>query len=437
MKNIKKYILDIYSYGKDILKQIAQKGFFHLLTANILIQIFGYGSQFFVAWVLTPEQIGQVRVMQTYLNLFTIFASLGFNTSILKLCSERRPIGEIIFLYKKAFTYTLIALCIIFSIIILLSNLNLLSNDENVNKYLPFYSLALIPVTLNSMDFSYLQARKKIKEIANVQSLTKLISLFLVIGITSLLGFNGYIIAIVIGYTLTFILFFNKANYLNKGIQIVPLSNPFNTHWTYAKFSFLANILGQIGSYSDILLMNYFIYDKEMLGYYSFALTMTMVVRMFTSTVQQIISPYFSEKANNITELKKAYKKYNKLYIASSSTIIFILFIIFPFIIDLIFSNKYHNSIPFFKLLLIATFIQNIYTIKGYILFGIGKIDLNFYSSIITTLFNLFIVYVMLINYDILGVAYGMIISNIFSFFIMYIFYNKGIKDYEKNKNYT
>jgi len=427
-------LISLSRYSIGLLKQFAAKGFFHLLTANLLIQLFGFGSQFFVAWWLKPEQIGQIRIMQTYLNLATIFASLGFNTSALKLCSEKRPEGEIVFLYKKAFNYTFFAVLITLPGLFLLSKFRLLSNDDTVNKYFYFYSIAIIPLVLNTVDFTYLQARKRIKEIANVQSITKLVSLVFVICLTYFLGLTGYIIAIIIGYSLTFTIFYDRTAKLNAGIEAIKLEKPFSLHWHYAKFSFLANILGQIGSYADLYLMNYMIVDKTMVGYYSFALTMTMIPRMFTSTVQQIISPYFSEKSQNVNELKVAYKKYNAIYVTSSSLIIIILFLFFPFIIDFLLSNKYHNSIIFFRLLLIAYFFQNLYTMKGYTLFGIGKINLNFYSSIIITITNLVIVYLMIIKYSILGAAYGMIISNMVSWLVSNLFFDKGIRDYAKTK---
>ena len=84
------------SYRKKVLHELSsvnKKGFFHLLFANFFIQFVGFGSQFVVAWFLTPEELGQIKIMQTYLSVVLLFTTLGFTTSTLKLCSENRSKG--------------------------------------------------------------------------------------------------------------------------------------------------------------------------------------------------------------------------------------------------------------------------------------------------------------------------------------------------------
>lgn len=78
----------------QILNEIKQKGFFHLLSANLLIQAVAFASQLFVAGILSPEDIGRIKFIQTLLSVFSIFAGMGFSASTLKLCSENRTETE-------------------------------------------------------------------------------------------------------------------------------------------------------------------------------------------------------------------------------------------------------------------------------------------------------------------------------------------------------
>jgi len=73
-----------------ILQNIRQKGFFHLLSANLLIQVVAFFSQLFVAGILSPDDIGRIKVIQTFLSIFSVVAGMGFSSSTLKLCSENR-----------------------------------------------------------------------------------------------------------------------------------------------------------------------------------------------------------------------------------------------------------------------------------------------------------------------------------------------------------
>ena len=79
---------------KIFLRKIQEKGFFHLLSANILIQIFAFASQLFVAGILSPEDIGRIKIIQTYLSVFSVIAGMGLNASTLKICSEGREHKE-------------------------------------------------------------------------------------------------------------------------------------------------------------------------------------------------------------------------------------------------------------------------------------------------------------------------------------------------------
>jgi O-antigen/teichoic acid export membrane protein len=91
------------------LRNIRQKGFFHLLSANILIQLFAFVSQLFVAGILSAEDIGRIKIIQTYLSIFSIIAGMGFNASTLKICSEHKSKQQLSEYFNSAFVFTLIS----------------------------------------------------------------------------------------------------------------------------------------------------------------------------------------------------------------------------------------------------------------------------------------------------------------------------------------
>jgi O-antigen/teichoic acid export membrane protein len=73
-----------------LLSDVAAKGFFHLLSANVLIQLVAFASQLFVAGILSPEDVGRIKIITTFLSVFSIIGGMGLNASTLKLCSENR-----------------------------------------------------------------------------------------------------------------------------------------------------------------------------------------------------------------------------------------------------------------------------------------------------------------------------------------------------------
>ena len=92
----------------NILTDIYRKGFFHLFSANALIHLIEFGSQMFVAGILIADDFGRIKSLQTFAAVGVIIAGLGFNTSILKLCSEKdMRADEKQVLFASAFKSTL------------------------------------------------------------------------------------------------------------------------------------------------------------------------------------------------------------------------------------------------------------------------------------------------------------------------------------------
>jgi O-antigen/teichoic acid export membrane protein len=423
---MEKYRLQI----QTLLLSIKDKGFFHLFSANFFINFVGFGSQFMVAWLLTPIQLGEIKIMQTYIAVAALFTTFGFNTSTLKLCSENRQDGEKVFLFNKALKYVAICLCIIFPLLILLIKFGFISNDLEIIKYFPYFSLSLIPLTFSGIFSNYLQALKQFKSLSEIQMLTKIVSVLAVIALTYFLGFNGYIIALIFGYTLTTFFFMKRASQLNNITPEITILNPLSTHLKYANISFITNLVTQVGMFSDVFLMNYFITDKNAIGYYSFALTILIVANIFTTTVQQISVPHLSEKASNKKEFEKIAKKYGNINVIVSIVVALGLILFIPFVVKLVFGGKYDQSIPFFIILTGAWLFQNIVSFEGYSLLGAGKIGYNLLTYIIILFLGFIFSYLLMIKFGIVGLAYGKLLNGFISIFVVKIIFKKAMSTY-------
>jgi O-antigen/teichoic acid export membrane protein len=77
-----------------IKSKLYKNGFFHLLSTNVLIQMLGFGSTLAVAKLLSPEELGSVKLLQSYSGIFAVFAGFGLSTALLKYCSENRSEEE-------------------------------------------------------------------------------------------------------------------------------------------------------------------------------------------------------------------------------------------------------------------------------------------------------------------------------------------------------
>jgi len=397
-----------------IFRNIRQKGFFHLLSANLLIQVVAFTSQLFVAGILSPDDIGRIKIIQTYVSIFSIVAGMGFNSSTLKLCSENRTPEERNSIFQSALFFTILSTISLYIIIVVLNFFGIFSSDKLIQWLIP---LGLFPIISNSVFMvfvSYFQATKKIKLLSNLTISNKVISIIAIVLFTYWIGIKGYYVA----YNLSFILMLAVCFRYYKSGSWVNIFSPknvsmFSIHWNYARTSMAAYLLSEISAYVDILLISFFIPDMKQIGYYSFALTITVVLKIIPSTVQQITIPYFSALAHQKTEFLLAFKRYNKLlyFIVAGTLLAVMLFV--PFLLHFIFAGKYDPSLQYFPFLAIGWSLRLLSQLQNGAIFGLGKIQYNVYTSLITLAFNVILISISIYFFGLLGAAYASVLGGL------------------------
>jgi len=410
----------------NIFRQFQQKGFFHLLSANVLIQIVAFASQLFVAGILAPDDMGRIKIIQTYLSVFSIIAGMGFNTSVLKLCSENRSLENKKLLFQYALFFTIISTVSLYFIVLILNLSGVFSNDKIIKWLIP---LGLFPIISNSVFMvfvSYFQAIKNIKLISKLTISNKLISITGIILLTYLLGIKGYYLAYNLSFILMLLVSFRVyGSTLNAETFSIKNFSQFSTLWKYAKSSMFANLFSEMSAYVDIILLSFFIKDMQQIGYYSFALTITVILRLFPGTVQQIASPYFSSLANQKADFIQAFERYNRLLYIGVTLSLVVVLIITPFFTHWIFKGKYDESMLYFPFLAIGWSLRQLTQLQSGAIFGSGKIQYNAYVSLISLLFNIISISISLYFFGLMGAAYASIINGLVFMVCSWYFYKK------------
>ncbi len=414
---------------KTLFRNIREKGFFHLLSANLLIQVFAFASQLFVAGILSPDDIGRIKIIQSYLSIFSIIAGMGFNASTLKICSENRTPKENATFFNSALLFTLISSVSIYIVILILNTFQIFSTDLLIKLLIP---LGLFPVVSNSLFMlyiAYFQAKKEIKLLSSLTVYNKLLSIIAIIVFAYFFGIRGYYVA----YNLSFILMLIVSISLMRSALKFSLEfniiKKFREHWKYAKANFIAGMISEISALIDIILISFLIPDMQEIGFYSFALTLTIALRIFPATVQQITIPYFSSFNQKKEEFLKIFNKYNMmLYIVVFGSLI--LFLIFmPLVIEFFYGEKYDNSFKYLIFLSIGWSIRNLIQLQSGAIFGLGKIIYNAYSVLYVLIGNLIIYPIAIYNFGIMGAAYASISSGIILWIASRHYFKKAVKE--------
>ncbi|MDP9578337.1 UNVERIFIED_ORG: O-antigen/teichoic acid export membrane protein [Bacillus sp. 1751] len=391
-------------------------GFMHLLSANLLIQITGFGGQIFLTRILSVEDIGTIKVYQSILNILMIIASLGLNTAVLKLCSENLEQKERINIFNITLIFTLICSAIIVIISIIFYSDNLLK----------VYILLIPTLSITNLVVIYLQSQQKIKTISYIQSLSKIIIIiFSTLG-AYLLGFHGYIYSLVLLNIVTFLFivpfvrtelkFLNVTKFHRRQVKRV---------YSISIFAFGANLLGVLLINLNILIANFLSVNTKEIGFYSVAQLIVSTMMMIPSSLGQIMVPKLSGVSNDKNKITSYLRTYNirNLYLA-----IFVVILaasLGPLLIPLFFGDKYSHSVPTFEILLIGFLFWSYYSPKGMTLLSIGRSDVNFYVSLISLMCNIIFNFVFIKSFGMVGAAVASTLTNFLTIFINNYFFNK------------
>ena len=398
----------------NIFRQFHRKGFFHLLSANILIQIVAFASQLFVAGILLPDDIGRIKIIQTYLSVFSIIAGMGFNTSVLKLCSENSTPETKKCLLESSLLFTIISSVSLYFIIIILNLFGVFSSDNLIKHFIPIGLFPMISNSVFMVFIAYFQAIKDMKLISKLTASNKFISIIGIIMLTYWFGIKGFYMAYNVSFLLMLVVCF-KIYSRSQDVRIFKTRNfsGFSTVWKYAKSSILANLFSEMSAYIDILLIGFFIKDMQQVGYYSFALTITVILRLFPGTVQQMASPYFSSLSDQKENFSREFKKYNKLLSVAVIVSLGIVLILMPHCIQWVFNGKYDQSMIYFPWLAIGWSLRQLAQLQSAATFGLGKIHYNAYVCLYSLLFNIASITVAIILFGLNGAAYASVLNGV------------------------
>ncbi|EKB48612.1 oligosaccharide flippase family protein [Cecembia lonarensis] len=413
-------------------KNVASKGLFHLFTANGLIFLAGFASQLFVAGFLEPTDIGRIKIMQTYLGFASILGGLGFNVSLVKLASDKISEHFRIQYFNIALFIAFASFFIFYFLMLALNNLGFLSKDIGIQEVFPYYAIFLLPLTLQAVYISYFQAIREIKKMAFFQSLIKVISVVIIILSTWKYGLQGYVWAVVCTGILGLLIFeFQIEENILKRISVWFNSSHFLDMWKLASFALAANVTGAFLTTVDVYLINYFVADRAVVGFYMFALTLVSIYQLFPSSIQQIALPFFSAKSLKFDEWYLTYKKYNLLNHILIVLVVTGGVITVSFLLPIMFNDKYNDSIIFFYLLSVGWALRSMNIIKGTALMGMGKFNLNFRSSFVSLLISFPILFYLIAVYEIEGAKYAHILIGFVSYIITSVIFRRFVNAYK------
>lgn len=402
------------------MKNASAKGFFHLLSANLAVSLLSFGAQLIVIKFLSPEEMADIKTMQSFAGIATVIAGVGLNTAVLKLCSEQRSDAERALILRKSLRYTVAPNIIILAVITVAGLMGLFSPSNRVNSWMLVLMFSVPAAALSSVLMMYLQARKRVKVMATAQTLIRVAGLSVIVLAAYFYEFGGFVIASSVVALVALVPLVR----LVKG-DLVRLKSDAEAYfpkiWYYARWSLAGNLVATTVGFLDILMLNFLIDDRVGLGYYSIATIFVLGLSQVTSTVQAIATPYFSEYSNNKTQFMRVLKKHQKMLIATAAALTVASMVAVPWLINLLYGETYAPAGEYFRILAVRYFVWSCYALLGIAILGVGKMKLNFFSALATLIVSTTISYMLILKNGLLGAAIAQVVSYLFSLIIVAI----------------
>lgn len=419
----------------ELLRSLIQKGFFHLLSANVVIGLLGFGSQLLVVKFLSPTEIGQIKTLQSLVGVAAVLAGFGFNSSVLKLCSEARPDAEKAAIFRRNLLYTVTPTIIVVIALGAAARYGLLSPDVEINQWMLVYMFMIPAGVFTAIMMAYLQARKRIKTMASTQTGIRLFGVVVLIGATYYLGFSGYMMAVIATAYLALV---PLVFLVRKDLVADDMQQPgFGESFYFARWSTAANSVATLGFYLDVLFLNYMIEDREGFGYYSVATIFMLGLTFITTTVQSIAAPYFSEKAGDRHEFMRVLKKYQKLLMLLSFGVMVVAAAIGPWFITTVYGEEYASAGIYFRWLTLKYFFWSCGALLGIAIWGLGKVKHNVVTIVISTCVSGVMSYIFIQKMGIMGVAVAQVIAYFLNAVIMALMMRHVLKIHFGSKDVT
>jgi len=398
-----------------------------LFAEKILRMLVGLFVGIWVARYLGPEQYGLLSYAQSFVGLFTAFATLGLDGIVVReLVKDDSRVDELIgtvFWLKMMGAFGVLLLLII--------AINFTSNDTHTNILIFIISSATIFQSFNVVDF-YFQAKVMSKYIvyANVLSLfvSSLVKVALILNEASLIAFAWVVLFDSFVLAMGYLYFYRKkATFEIQQLTFSKLTavNLLKDSWPFI----LSGTALMIQAYIDQIMLKEMLGNIEV-GYYSVAIKIIALLGVLPMLLKNSLFPAV-QNAKKISEtlyqnrLLNFYRLNFLLFLITAIPV----FIFAEPIVVLLFGREYQPAGILLALMSIRLFFTNMGVARGVFILTENLMKFSLLSMILGTISNIGLNYIWIPDYGAKGAIIATIMSFLISTYIVDFIYYKTRKN--------
>ncbi len=395
----------------------------YLVIANFLVGIFGLLSISIIAKNITTIEFGFFAIIQAY--AMTINGLLNFQTwqTVVKHYPESKDDDYLLkSLLKYSFKLDLLTavLAFVIALIVLPFIYKVIQLEKEYIETAYIYLLIII-FTIEGTITGYFRSIDKYKVFIYVGGIISFFK-FITIYFTSIYSptLENFIIIFVL-FALLKSLFLNLLFIISTGLKFYKeifttstmyIKNKFNDIREFSIFSSLTGSFDIVFKQADVLVVSTF-FGPHFAGIFKMIKTIGGLVLQLVNPIFLSIYPVISEKKNNITELRRFINK-SILYLLVIAILGLVAFYFsHKYIIELFFNEEYLKYSNYLLLYIVPIIISGVFTAVHPAFNLLGYHKLTLYLLILTSIFYLFMVYILKDFFGFESMLYMLIVHSI------------------------
>ena len=390
------------------LQKIVRSGLVHLVSANLFNQAIGFISSLFVVRFLIPEELGETRIIGTYVGYVQLLGTLGLSTSILTFLPRSSDHIARRWWLQVTLLLVVVATTIVAIFSAWISSHGWLMTNARTAYWYRWSLLGTVATSSSGILIAFYQAEHNVKKLAGIQTVVRVLVLIIVVGGTWIGGFQGYIVAVIAGAFLM----------LGGLMAVLPRSQG-TIHWEHlpigytrvAGLALLANVIWTIGRTVDVVVIDRFTSNRAQFGCYALATSIAMLTTLMISIVQVIAIPYFSANHLNAKWVLLNAKKWQKAGTLLASFGAVAVYFAATLIVRFIYGHAYSEAILFLIPILLAQCLLATFHIQSAALIGMNLVSVNTMTAALVVPLSVLVTIILARQYGAWGCAWAQVIS--------------------------
>lgn len=417
----------------------SNKNIFTSYGIQIFAMLCSFVSGVLVARMCGVNGQGEYALYLSFTAMSILVLGLGFPAAVTHHIAANKTSKKNLllpFILLQIFFSLLVYLLLEFNVLFSLFNFLLPSFLLQHSVWIGICSIYIFFMLLNQLLQSILQAEMKFALNYTIQS----ICAFVLMSIYILKYFNIFFTTYEAIYFIIFAML--AVQLLQSFLYLIYLFKNYRLYFSFKKISFdiirqlflfsliafAANVIQFLNYKSDIWLLNYFHADKNIIGIYAVATTLTQLLWLLPNVVQGILYSHFSKEKILSRKIFFTHLWLKRIFIyALLCGIAGYVFSIFA--VPYLYGKDFANTITYIGILLIGVVPFSVAIVYAAFMGACGMLKYNMYASIYGLIINMILNLCWIPQYNATGAAWASVASYIaMTIYYVYLFeiFKKG-----------